>query len=83
MLLPQSGHLQVVSSGGDATLALSVVIDGRRVARQRLARKPKCLMRTKPRGRIWSGNRRRNSFAGSVMRRFFFWWAESRHWKVT
>ena len=39
------------------------------LARRRLARKPQKRMRTKPRGRVWSRNRRRNSSAVTVISR--------------
>jgi hypothetical protein len=56
---------------------------GRRVARFRLARKPKLRMRTKPRGSRWSRKRRRNSSTARVMILFLLPCAESRQRKVT
>jgi hypothetical protein len=48
---------------------------GKRVARRRLARKPKKRMRTKPLGSTWSRKRRKNSSAVRVIFRFLLPWA--------
>lgn len=51
--------------------------------RLRVLRKPKCRMRTNPRGSTCSRKRRRNSSTVKLIRRFLFLWAESRHRNVT
>ena len=56
---------------------------GSRLARRRLARKPKLRMRRKPRGSRCSRKRRRNSSTGKVISFFLLPWAESRQGKVT
>src|SRR5271167_1110131 len=48
---------------------------GNKAPRRRFARKPQKRMRTNPRGRVWSRNRRRNSSAVSVISRCWLWWA--------
>lgn len=55
---------------------------GSRLARRRLARKPKLRMRTKPRGSRCKRNRRRNSSAVRVISFLLLPWAESRQRKV-
>ena len=50
---------------------------GKSSRRRRFARKPQKRMRTKPRGRVWSRNRRRNSSAVTVISRGLLLWAHS------
>ena len=47
---------------------------GKSSRRRRFARKPQKRMRTKPRGRVWSRNRRRNSSAVTVISRGLLLW---------
>lgn len=63
-----------IAAGSDAGgMAESTCLQtGNSVPRRRLARKPKCRMRTNPRGSTCSRNRRKNSSAGSVKSRFLF-----------
>jgi len=56
---------------------------GSRLARRRLARKPRLRMRTKPRGNTCRRKRRRNSSTDNVIGFFLLPCAESRHRKVT
>ena len=92
MVPPQHGQRQVelcrggetVFAGGACSLERlnSWKQMGSRLARRRLARKPKWRMRTKPRGSRCSRKRRRNSSTGSVIIFFLLPWAESRQRKV-
>jgi len=80
---PQTGQDHVGSGGGetghgDPTVdwtASSCRQMGRRVARRRLARKPKKRIRTKPLGNTCKRKRRRNSSALRVMMRCLLPWA--------
>ena len=93
MVPPQHGQHQVelcrvgetAFAGGACSLARSNSWKqmGSRLARRRLARKPKWRMRTKRRGSRCSRKRRRNSSTGSVISFFLLPWAESRQRKVT
>src|ERR1039458_1481041 len=56
---------------------------GTSAPRRRLARKPKCRIRTKPPGSTCSKNRRKNSSTGKLRSRCLFLCAESRQRNVT
>ena len=79
MVPPQCGHSQRQRGVGADAICVAECNSGsgfsrwwqrgNKAPRRRFARNPQKRMRTKPRGRVWSRNRRRNSSAVSVITR--------------
>ena len=84
MVPPQCGHSQRQRGVGADAICVTECNSGsgfsscwqrgNKAPRRRFARNPQKRMRTKPGGRVWSRNRRRNSSAVMVIRRCWLWW---------